>query len=298
MAVAIIAEYNPFHNGHIYQINYAKQQFPGEKIVVFMSGKYVQRGELAIASFAQRKAAALAAGVDEVYEIPWQACIQAAHIFAQTAVELVAKHKIDKLLFGSETDDVDLFINIATLIYQNEASYNQVLKQYLKTGLSFPKAAALALEKLSGKAMTLPNDILGLEYVKAIVYNHYPIKPYCLKRTVGFHSLESNQQFASATLLRQMIYQGQDISDYSPMRFEQIPERIEDYYSQFQTIVINKTSEQLRTIKLVDEGIENLFKKHITAPTYNDFVAQCNSRRYTSSRIKRIMLHILLDIKK
>ncbi|MDK2819335.1 MAG: nucleotidyltransferase family protein, partial [Mycoplasmataceae bacterium] len=113
MSVGIIAEYNPFHNGHIYQINYIKKNFPGEKIIVVMSGDYVQRGELAIAPFEIRKETALKFGIDEVIELPFEFVNQAAHIFAQNAVAILEERKISKLIFGSETNNINLFYDVA-----------------------------------------------------------------------------------------------------------------------------------------------------------------------------------------
>ncbi|MGL5592114.1 MAG: nucleotidyltransferase family protein, partial [Metamycoplasmataceae bacterium] len=142
MSIGIIAEYNPFHNGHIYQINYIKNKFPNEKIIVVMSGNYVQRGERAIASFEERKAIALKYGVSEVIEIPQKFVIQAAHIFAQEAVRLLNDHKVSKIVFGSETDNINLFYEIANTIKNNQDVYNSSLKLNLKGGNSFPKASA------------------------------------------------------------------------------------------------------------------------------------------------------------
>lgn len=298
MSIAIIAEYNPFHNGHKYQIEYVKKNFPNDEIIIIMSGKYVQRGELAIASFEQRAAAALAAGADRVIELPFEYATQAAHIFAQGAMKIVAENKIDKLIFGSESNDINALLEIAEAIYYNEERYNSLLKANLKKGASFPNSAAAALQTLLGKSITMPNDILGLEYVKAIVFNNYPIKVYSLSRTIAFDASEPQNQFASASLLRKMIFNQEDISNYSPMRFTNIPDRIENYYPQFQTIIKNTPACELAQIQLVSEGMENLFKKHIDAPNYETFVNRANSKRYTSSRIKRVMLYILLGIKK
>ncbi|MGL5643820.1 MAG: nucleotidyltransferase [Metamycoplasmataceae bacterium] len=297
MSIGIIAEYNPFHNGHIYQINYIKNKFPNEKIIVVMSGNYVQRGERAIASFEERKAIALKYGVSEVIEIPQKFVIQAAHIFAQEAVRLLNDHKVSKIVFGSETDNINLFYEIANTIKNNQDVYNSSLKLNLKGGNSFPKASAMALENICGNSFIMPNDILGLEYVKAIVNNNYNIQAISIKREVGFHSEETVGSLASATKLRKMIFANQDISKFSPMIISNKPKRIEDEYSDFQNIIKNKPLEEIAKIDLVSEGMENLFYKHIDEPTYDAFVNKVNSKRYTSSRIKRVMLQIILFYK-
>ena len=173
LRIGIIAEYNPFHNGHIYQINEIKKRWPQSQIIVILSGKYVQRGELAIAPFEVRKNIALQNNVDEVYELPFEFATQAAHVFAQGAIKELSKHNIDYLVFGSETNDIDNFYLVAKTIKDNNDLYYQKIKKAMKTGISFPKANQIVLEELIGKSFTLPNDILGLEYVKAINYISY-----------------------------------------------------------------------------------------------------------------------------
>ncbi len=293
LRIGIVAEYNPFHNGHIYQINEIKKRWPQSQIVVVLSGKYVQRGELAIASYEERKNIALQNNIDEIYELPFEFATQAAHIFAQGAIQELNKYKIDYLVFGSETDNIDNFYLIAQIIKENSDLYYQKIRKEMKTGISFPKANQIVLEELIGKSFTMPNDILGLEYVKAIVNNNYPIKAFCIKRTNDFHSMIPSNNIASATYIRKLIYDNNlEYKKFTPMIF-----RIENYYSKFQNIIKNKSSEELKKIKMISEGMENLFKKHIDAPTYEEFVNRTNSKRYTSSRIKRAMLYILLNIK-
>ena len=298
MAVGIIAEYNPFHNGHKYQLEEAMKKFPGEDIVIVLSGKYVQRGELAIANYEDRKQMALQHGATKVVELPQEYAIQAAHIFCEGAVKTAFANGVNKLFFGSESNNPEMLMKIAHAIFDNEEKYNLHIKHYIGQGLAFPKAAALALSELIGKQITLPNDILGLEYCKAIVKNKLPMVPYTLKRTVDFHSETPNNHFASASYIRKLVHEGKDYSMYTPMKLEKNPDRIQNYYSQFQAIVRNTPREELAKIKMVSEGMENLFKKNIDIPTYDEFVNKVNSKRYTSSRIKRVMLQILLSKEK
>lgn len=296
MSVAIIAEYNPFHNGHIYQLKEAKRRWPNEEIIIIMSGKYVQRGELAISSFEERSKFAIKYGATRVIELPFEFATQAAHIFAQGAMEIINKEGIDKVFFGSESNEPKRLMLISKTIHKHKDKYNKKLKEFLKMGYSFPKSAGASLEVLIGNPITLPNDILGLEYCKAIVENKYNIEPFTLKRTIAFHSEVPSTKFASASYIRNLIFDKQDVSMYTPMTFESIPERIEDHYKEFQDIVINTPAEQLANIKLISEGMENLFKKHIHSSSYKGFIEKTNSRRYTSSRIKRVMLYVLLGI--
>lgn len=297
MSIGIIAEYNPFHNGHIYQLQKAKELWPNEDIIVIMSGKYVQRGELAIASFEERKEMAIKYGATKVVELPFEFATQAAHIFARGAVLLANKLKIDKLFFGSESNDVQNLMLIVQAIKRDEDNYNRELKKLLKQGLSFPKASSHAVESIIGQQIKMPNDILGLEYCKAIVEYNLPITPFSLARTVDFHAEIPQENFASASFIRDEIKKGNDVSKYTPMKITTF-EKIEDRYKEFQDIIRNTPSEELAQIALVSEGMENLFKKNIDQPTYDDFVNKTNSKRYTSSRIKRVMLYVLLGIKR
>lgn len=299
MSVCIIAEYNPFHKGHIYQLSEAKKRFPREEIVIIMSGKYVQRGEIAVASFQERKKMAIKYGASKVIELSFEHATQAAHIFAEGAIKLAAKHKITKLFFGSESNDVKNLMKIAKTIYQNQNEYGKLLKYYLKQdGNSFPKSAALALKKLVGQEITYPNDILGLEYCKAIVFNDLKIIPYTLKRTINFHSNKTNNQFASASYIRELFWSGQDYSKYTPMKLKPNQDKIENHYCEFQSIIKKSSAKELANIKMMSEGMENLFKKHIDIPTMEAFINKTNSKRYTSSRIKRTILYVIKNIKK
>ncbi|EFF41451.1 conserved hypothetical protein [Mycoplasmopsis alligatoris A21JP2] len=146
----------------------------------------------------------------------------------------------------------------------------------------------------------MPNDILGMEYVKTIVNKKLKITPICMQRTIGFHSQEINQNFASASKLRQMLNDKIDIKDYTPVDYGKynFEKPIELEYEKFRQIVKTKSAQELQKYKMISEGIENLFKKNVESKTYQEFVERCTSKRYTSSRIKRTMLFILLKIKK
>ncbi|WP_027120606.1 nucleotidyltransferase [Mycoplasmopsis lipofaciens] len=294
MAIGIVAEYNPFHNGHIRQLNWIKEKFPNEKIIVVMSDKYTQRGELAIASFKQRKAIAMKYGVDKILKLKFEETVQAAHIFAYSAILKLYKHGVDKIVFGSEDDDPQTMIKTAQLMKEKQVEFHNILHAKLKKGkTSYPRAMAETISELGGKEFTKPNDILGFEYIKVIVEKNLPIDIYTIKRNIDFHSEETNDIYASASLIRKMIFNNEAIDKYSPMVFNKKPKKIQDKYSKFQKIVKKTSVSKLKKIPLVSEGIENLFKKNINIPSYDLFVEACTSKRYTSSRIKRIIAWIL-----
>ncbi|MXR12375.1 hypothetical protein DR095_01545 [Mycoplasma flocculare] len=296
MAIAIIAEYNPFHNGHIYQLEYTKKNFPEDKIYVILSGNFTQRGEISLADFETKSKIALKYGADFIIRLPFKFATQAAHIFAKGALKIINEHKINKIIFGSESNDVENLYNLAKLWNDNQASYNTSLKYALKLGYSFPKASAFALEEITGQKIVLPNDILGFEYIKQIVANNYPIKAYTLKRKEEYSEKNPNSKVVSATYLRQLISENKSISQFSPMKFQQPVCSLAYLYPEFQKIVRETPAEILAKTWLISEGIENLFKKHIDQPNLEKFLSAVNSKRYTNSRIKRAILYILFKI--
>ncbi|MCT4469371.1 nucleotidyltransferase [Mycoplasma sp. HS2188] len=291
--VGIVAEYNPFHNGHIRQINWVKQNFPGEKIIVVMSDKFSQRGEFTIASFFSRKRIAKKYGVNKVIKLSFDETVQAAHIFAYHAVMKLHQAGVNKIVFGSESDDVKQMLYLAQFLNKNSDDFNKTIRKYIKKEkMAYPKAFSLALSELSGSSYDLPNDILGFEYVKTIVNNNLDIQIYSIKRNIEFHSEQTYENYASASLLRKKIKNNEDISKYTPMRIKK-GRFIEKTYFKFKKILLSTPLEKIKRIKLVSEGIENLFLKNIHHTNYDDFIQACVSKRYTASRIKRIYAWIL-----
>ncbi|MBU4690010.1 nucleotidyltransferase [Mycoplasma zalophidermidis] len=293
MAIGIVAEYNPFHNGHIRQINWIKQNFPNEKIIVIMSDKFSQRGEYTITSFNNRKKIAKKYGINKVLKLTFKETVQAAHIFAHNAIEKLYRAGVNKIVFGSETNNPDRMIRVAKFLKNNIDEFNHVIRHYIKKEkLAYPKAFASALIELTGENFDMPNDILGFEYVKSIVNNNYNIEIFTIERNIPFHSQLTNQNFASASLLRTKLKNNEDISNYSPMKISH-PRFIEKDYKKFINILTKTPINKLRKIKLISEGIENLLLKNSHLKTYDEFVDACVSKRYTSSRIKRIIAWIL-----
>lgn len=294
MAVGIIAEFNPFHNGHIRLLKYVKKRFPNDKIIVVLTGKFSQRGEYNVISFAQRKKYALAYGADKVIKLSFEQSVQAAHIFAKNAVDNLYKHKIDKLIFGSEDNNIKQKKELALFLKNNENLFNSVFKKHIKNkGMSYPAAFANTLMELTGKNYTLPNDILGFEYIKHIVNNDLPIRVYSIKRNVNFHDNNAKGKYASATYLRKLIKDKKSIEKFSPITLKRTY-FIEKKYKYFCKIIQNIQKEKLFSIPLISEGIENLLiKQSYLNNNYDSFIEACTSKRYTTSRIKRIFAWIV-----
>ncbi|TPE57767.1 nucleotidyltransferase [[Mycoplasma] falconis] len=298
MKIGVIAEFNPFHKGHKYLLESIKNKYPNSYLIIALSSDYVQRGEIACMSWEDRALAAKKFGADEVIPLDFYTSTQAAHIFAEGAINTLLKKEIDMLIFGaSDGDKPEKYVNAATAIKNNLEIYNKVLKQTLKTGRSFVYSAYESLKQLIGEE-NIPTDILGLEYAKYIIFNNLSIKIDTIKRTIDHNSEMGMENYAPASVIRKMLANNEDVSQYIPIQIKKDYPKIEDKYLDFQKIVKEKTPQELSEIHLMSEGMENLFKKNIDLPTYEEFVEACTSKRYTHSRIKRVILYTLLQIKK
>ena len=299
LKIGLIAEFNPFHNGHKYLINQIKKQFKDCFLVVALSDDYNQRGEITIANFNERKLAALSNGVDKVIKLDLLSSTQAAHVFAKGAIDLLLKENIDILCFGvsDENADINTYITSAQQIKDNKIKYDQILKEYLNKGFSYAYSTLESLKKISNSKY-IPKDILGFEYTKYIINNNLNIEPFCFKRTIDSAAKNSDGIYATGSYIRQLIYNGLDYSKYTDMVIREPIKKIEDLYSKFQQIVFSSSQCELSQILLMDEGMENLLKKNIYVDSYERFVNLCVSKRYTKSRIKRVILYTILGIKK
>ena len=299
LKIGLIAEFNPFHNGHKYLINQIKKQFKDCFLVVALSDDYNQRGEITIANFEERKLAALSNGVDKVIKLDLLSSTQAAHVFAKGAIDLLLKENIDILCFGvsDENADINTYITSAKQIKNNKIKYDQILKEYLNKGFSYAYSTLESLKKISNSKY-IPKDILGFEYTKYIINNNLNIELFCFKRTIDSAAKNSDGIYATGSYIRQLIYNGLDYSKYTDMVIREPIKKIEDLYSKFQQIVFSSSQCELSQILLMDEGMENLFKKNIYVDSYERFVNLCVSKRYTKSRIKRVVLYTILGIKK
>ncbi|QSF13863.1 nucleotidyltransferase [Mycoplasma sp. Mirounga ES2805-ORL] len=295
MSIGIVVEYNPFHNGHLKQINFIKENFPEEEIVIVMSDKYTQRGEINVLPFEKRVEIAKKFGINKILKLSFEETVQAAHIFAQNAIKKLNEYGIDRLVFGSETNDSETMIECAKILVENETKFYALTRKIMKLEkISFPKASNLALQELSSKNYTMPNDILGLEYVKTIIKNNLKIEIITIKRNIPFHSTEPLEKYASASLIRNLIKNNKDVSQYMPIKIDiNSVDYVQNHYNEFQKIMKSIDIEKLQKIPVISEGIENLLLKNINAKTYEDFVNKCTSKRYTSSRIKRIISWVL-----
>ena len=304
--IGIVCEFNPFHCGHKHLIDSVKKD--GDTLVCVMSGSFVQRGEPAIFPKDIRVEAALKNGADIVLELPFIYATASAEFFCENAVRILESFGCDTLAFGSECGDIGTLKKAAEIIANPD--FDEKIKQYLEKGVSYPTARETAVRDFSdGTCISLPNDILAVEYIKAINKNGYKIKPVTVKREgAGYNSLDDNESFASATLLRKMICEKDDISRFIPENTWEIYKPAADSGR-----VIDKNKYELAALSLLrskkdcidektaymSEGLENRVKAAISTETTLDGIFDAaKTKRYTHSRIRRAVLASAFGITK
>ena len=299
-SVGIIAEYNPFHNGHLYHLEKIKEMFPNDTLILVLSGNFTQRGEPSIIDKWKKTEIAIKAGIDLVVELPFIFATQSADIFAYGAVSILENLKVDKLIFGSETDNMDLLTTIAKAQINNPL-FDQLVKIYMKMGENYPTAISKTVYDLTEKKVDTPNDLLGISYIKTIIKNNYKIKPIAIKRTTNYHT-EELKSITSATTIRKYLENGQPI-DISIPKFEKDYLKKENLHFKKDFFPLLKykiiTSKDLTIYQTVDEGIDNLLKKEIiNCKTYDELIQKVKSKRYTYNKLNRMLLHILVGLTK
>lgn len=299
MAVGVIAEYNPFHNGHMYHLKKIKEMFPNEEIIAVISSSFTQRGEPSIINKWDKTDICLKAGIDLVIELPYVFSTESADYFSYGALTILEKLGVDKFVFGSETNDIDIFKKIVDIQLNNE-DFDKLVKIYLKFGNNYPTALSLALKDLDGEVLTLPNDLLGISYVKIIKENNYKIKPFCIKRTSDYNSLSIDNNISSAAAIRKALEENKDVSSLVPdfvlEKFSELHFK-EDYFKFLKyKIMLDDNLERYQT---VDEGLGFKLKKEIISSTsYDELIEKTKSKRYTQNRINRMLNHILCNFTK
>ena len=312
--IGIVTEYNPFHKGHAYMIEEAKKKAGADRVVVVMSGSFVQRGEPAIFDKWTRTEAALKNGVDLVLELPVLFAAANAETFARAAVRTLEETGIvDVLCFGSESGDLHSMQEAARLMENETEEFQKLLKEQLDEGLSYPAARAKALETvshISSEILSRPNHILGLEYLKALERYNCTMEPMTIKREGDYNSPSLTEGFASAAAIRKALAE-----DRSTEAFPQLPENVHDVYNKALSLgtapcfwdelasalhykLRMSSADEIKEIAEVVEGLENRILHSIdSCYDMKDVVDFIKTKRYTRTKIQRILLHILLDIK-
>lgn len=302
-----ICEYNPFHNGHLYSLNQIKEQLNPDALIVIMSGNFTERGEIAISNKYTRATHAIKAGADMVIELPTVFATAPAEIFAKGAVKLLSELKGEKTLcFGIENGTKSGLIATATALSTESKEFKILVKEYLKEGHSLAKAKYLALEKLDPPDIDLgftlsPNNILALEYTKAIIDKEYSMDILPIIRTgTGYKDLCVKGEISSAMAIRELISQGKikKCAKLVPnFVYEDLPNSLPSCDQLEMYSLALKSKKQLKEILDCTEGLENRIKALLKDNlTKQELLDKLCTRRYTSTRLSRIILSSLLDI--
>lgn len=221
-AVGLVTEYNPFHNGHLYHLNKAMELTGADISVAVMSGDFVQRGEPAVLDKYTRTSMALNSGVNLVVELPVNYAVSSAESFAAGALKVLDYIKADSIAFGSESGDIERLSKLAHILCDNEDTLYKEISKYTANGISYAAARQKVVEKLTDKdtaaMLTSSNNILAVEYLKAIIKNNYAIKPYTVQRQGdSYNDTDIRSEYASATALRENL-KADNISEYIPVK--------------------------------------------------------------------------------
>ena len=317
--LGIVGEYNPFHNGHLYHLEESKKMTSSNYTVAIISGNFTQRGSTAIIDKWSRAEMAIKNGVDLVIELPVLYATSSAENFADGAIKILDSLKVvDYISFGAETSDIDILNNFADILYKEPLKYRSFLTHELKKGISFPKARENALLMyLNGNrkfinVLSSPNNILGIEYIKALKKHKSNIKPISIARfETGYNDVTYSGNIASATAIRNIVKNGGfealrkllPNSSYSVLIDNIKQGHIVPDLSVFEKqIIYNLRSmypEEISELAEVSEGLEHSLKNAAdSCNTLEELLGKIKSKRYTSTRLQRILLYSLLNITK
>ena len=313
-ATGVVVEHNPFHNGHLYHIKESRKNTGADVVIAVMSGNFLQRGEPALVDKWSRTKMALQGGVDIVIELPYIFATAQASDFAKGSIALLEAAGCTNFCFGSEQGSIEPFINTYDLITSQQESYQQSINQFMKTGMSYPKALNEAYADLIKGYnqpfvdLSQPNNILGYHYIEAAYQLQASIKPVTIQRIVsGYHDdVLPGQSIASATGIRKVIFNDQGISDLTSLLPKASLQNIvewqsnigsfgswQHFYPYLRFQIVRSSIEQLASYAEVTEGIEYLLKEAAQkSNTFETFMEVVKSKRYTWTRIQRMLTHI------
>ena len=311
-AVGLVTEYNPFHNGHLHHLRESLRVTGAEASVAVMSGHFLQRGEPAMVDKWVRTEMALAAGVDLVFELPFAfACNSAPHFAVGAVQTLDALGVVDSLCFGSEAGDLARLNKVATVLVERQEEIESLTAARLRDGVNYPVARSEVLvgllPEVPAEILNSPNNILGIEYLKALYSTNSRIEPSTIKRLgAGYHDTDVTAQIASATGIRRMIAAGEEIESLLPQPCRKVLDealragRSLDTGRLFVALQSQmlQEAETLNEIYLVDDGIDRrLNLAALKAGSFDELVSGIKSRQWTLTRIQRILMYVLLQVK-
>ncbi len=295
----IICEYNPFHNGHKYQIDRVKQDF--DAAICVMSGSFVQRGEVALFDKWTRAEAALLSGCDLVIELPVRYTLSSAEGFAMGGIELLnSMGVIDAISFGAECPDYERLENLAKLLLSENDLVSGKIKKYLDSGMNYALARHKAYEEEKDIDLLLSgNNILAVEYIKALIKTNSSILAVPLKRKAAEHdSEEVFGEYASAGRIRKLFAEGRDISDFTPYDYSGKTAFFTDKLSDiFRYRLCCEGAEMFSEISGTEPGLAERFVKARNSEKLSDIIDSVKTKRYTRTRLCRIAMSAILNLK-
>ncbi|NLP30511.1 MAG: nucleotidyltransferase [Clostridiales bacterium] len=314
--IGIVAEYNPFHKGHLYHLEETKKRGQADCIVAVMSGNFTQRGEPAMINKWKRAEIAIKNGVDLVIELPFAFACNNAEYFARGAIKIFeGLGCISKFSFGSEKGNLEELIKTARVLAFEDNDFKLLIKKYSNKGLSYPKARYEALCEYRGSevasAVMHPNNILGVEYLKEWLRLNSKMEPMAVKRKgSGYHDLELHDEISSASAIRQSIDKNRGLNQIKhtvPLSTIKVLEdfdfnsflTLNDLFELFVYKILSTDRDELESILSATEGLENRLKKSIIkSKNTDDLIRKIKTKRYTSTRVQRLLIHTLIGLKK
>ncbi len=312
--LGIIAEYNPFHNGHLYHLNMSKTLTSATHTIAIISGNFTQRGSTSLIDKWVKTESALRNGIDLVIELPVLYSVSSAENFADGAIKILnSLGVVDNISFGIETDKIEELDKIASILYNEPKDYKTLLSKELSHGISYPRARENALNKylnISSNILNSPNNILGIEYLKALKKYNSSVVPIGIKRhKSNYNDIEYSNNIASATAIRELIKNKnyKQLKNLLPKpsysllmeNKKNIVLDLNNFEKEILYILRRMSIEEIKKLADVSEGLEHLIKKAVYSyNSISDVLNMVKSKRYTSTRIQRIFLYSLLGITK
>lgn len=304
----IVVEYNPFHNGHLYHIERARQISQAEVVIAVMSGNFLQRGEPAIFDKWVRAKEALTHGADIVIELPVEWSVQSADYFAKGAVQLLHAMRCDAICFGTDSHESFDYETFGSFVKENQQEVEKTFRSLQDSSLSYPQKMTEVFQKIYPDISldcTSPNHILGLSYAKENALYETPMKIYpILRNSADYHdAVFSSEKIASATAIRKAVSENRETSNYVPEQTQtdlktQHASSWEDYWSYLQYKILSTEVEELRQIYQMNEGLEYRIKRAaMDSESFEQFIQLVKSKRYTQTRLQRLACYVLLNIK-
>ena len=305
--IGIVTEYNPLHNGHIYQIKKIKEMYPDSIIVVAMSANYTMRGEISVLDKWTKTKLCLENGIDIVLEIPFIYANQSSDIFSYAAIKMLSAFKIDTLVFGSESNNLDKLKAISKVQIDNN-EFDTLVKKYLDKGYNYPTSLAKSIHDITLYTIKESNDILAVSYIKEIIKNKYNINIVPIKRTNSFKSSLMSSDIISAYQIRQLLKSNINITPccfllvfikYIPYNKKYI--RNIDYAKLFLLIKYKVISEynKIKEYHLITEGIEKrIYDGILKSDNYEELVNYVSNKRVTINKVNRMLINIFVGFTK